>query len=154
MNPTYEGFLDFIFDIVGIPEDQIAAGSMILQFAYDYSLNVVFFWLRGVPSQLTSPSIYATAVYNLGADTLINYAPDIPSSSDPNYWSDLRQQFGINAFVGGVINFSSDQSTSEGIAVSDALKQMTMMDLGTLNTPWGRNYMAIAQNMGTLWGIS
>jgi len=90
----------------------------------------------------------------LGADTLINYSPDIPESTDPTYWSDLRSTFNINNFIGGVINFSSDQSTSQGIAVSDFLKSMTLGDLQNLKTPWGRMYLSIAQNIGTLWGIS
>jgi hypothetical protein len=155
-DPTFTGYQAFLTNIVGVPADQmpVDVDPNAVQFSYDFSLNMTYWWLLAVPSQITSPSIYATAVYSLGADTLINYAPDIPGSSDPTYWSDLRDSFNINNFVGGVINFSSDQSTSQGIAVSDFLKSMTLGDLQNLKTPWGRMYLSIAQNIGTLWGIS
>lgn len=167
-DPTYPGFVSFLTNVVGVPADQIPSAITpnpppdppivypydAVRFSYDFSLNMTYWWLLAVPSQPTSPSIYAVAVYNLGADTLINYAADIPDSTDPTYWSDLRGTFGINSFTGGVINFSSDQSTSEGIAVSDFLKSLTLADLQNLKTPWGRNYLALAQNIGTLWGIT
>jgi hypothetical protein len=157
VGPTLDGFTDFINNIVQIPTDQIDPGSYVLDFSFNYAMDICLIYLDQVPSlgpSALAPTVYAIAVYNLGADTLINYAPDIPGASDPTYWSDLRASFGINEFTGGVINFSSDQSTSTGVAVADAIKQLTIMDLGTLNTPWGRNYMAIAQNYGTLWGMS
>lgn len=163
-DPTYTGFVSFLTNVVGVPADQIPSTSIpppdppppvdVVQFSYDFSLNMTYWGLLCVPSQATSPSIYAVAVYNLGADTLINYAYDIPDASDPNYWSNLRASFGINSFTGGVINFSSDQSTSEGIAVSDFLKSLTLADLQNLKTPWGRNYLALSQSIGTLWGIT
>jgi hypothetical protein len=155
-DPTFVGYQAFLTNIVGVPADQMPTDvdPNAVQFSYDFSLNMVYWWLICVPSQPTSASVYATAVYSLGADTLINYAPDIPGSLDPTYWSDLRGTFNINNFIGGVINFSSDQSTSQGIAVSDFLKNLTMADLQALKTPWGRMYLSIAQNVGTLWGLS
>jgi hypothetical protein len=155
-DPTYEGYRDFLQEIVGIPPGQFVdpAQDKVVRFSYDMSLNFTYYWLMLVPSQPTSPSVYATAVYCLGADNLINFAPDIPTADPPTFWSDLRKLFGVGTFAYGWINFSSDQSTSQGMAISDALKNMTLGDLQNMKTPWGRQYLAIAQNVGTLWGMS
>lgn len=156
-DPTYQGYQNFLQYVVGVPPEQMPTPVTpvdMVQFSYDFALNMTYWWLMCVPSQVTSMSIYATAVYNLGADTLVNYAPDIPGSDDPTYWSDLRSSFNINTFTAGVVNFSSDQSTSQGTAVPDSLKQLTLGDLQNLKTPWGRMYLSLAQNIGTLWGMT
>jgi hypothetical protein len=156
MDPTIGGFIAFITGVMGVPSTVLVTSppAPVIQFSYDQAINTVLQALQGVPSQLTSPSVYATAVYNLAADQLITYAPDSPSNVPPTYWANLRQSFGLNTFQGGVINFSSDSSTSTGYTVSDSLKNITIGDLLNLKTSYGRNYLAIAQAYGTLWGIS
>ena len=146
--PTIGAFEAFVYGVMGVPADSLPTNSPVLQFAFDMALDVVLTSLQCVPYQSTSMSIYELAVYNYGADTLINFAPDIPSAANPNYWANIRTQWGSYSFVSGVINFSSDQSTSQGMAVPEGLKQLMIGDLQNLKTPYGRAYLAIAQSAG------
>jgi hypothetical protein len=97
-------------------------------------------------------TLYALAVYNLGADRLLNYAVDAPGQT---YFQDLRVSMKLMAVSVGVASSSNDQGTSVGILNPDALRDLTMMDLQTLKTPYGRAYMGFAQQYGpSLWGLT
>lgn len=107
-------------------------------------------------------TIYTEAVYNLGADNLINYAQDPPNAppvagSEPPtpYFAYARRQWNINGFVSGVIQSASDESTSESMVVMEAAKNFTLGNLQNLKTPWGRTYLALAQSYGpNVWGLT
>jgi hypothetical protein len=94
---------------------------------------------------------YSLIVYNLAADRLINYAVDLPNQT---YYEDVRKKFSINNVSLWVTDAASDHGTSQHGVVPEQLKMLTLMDLQTLRTPWGRTYMGMAQATGTLWGIS
>jgi hypothetical protein len=98
-----------------------------------------------------SPTMYTLAVYNLAADRLINFAPDVPNQT---YFLDLRKGLRINEISVGVPSAASDQGTATGILNPEFMKTMTLADLQTLRTPFGRTYMGIALSIGTLWGLS
>lgn len=98
-----------------------------------------------------APTLYVLAVYNLGADRLINYAPDVAGQS---YFKDLRRDFRLTQVSVGVPSAASDQGTATGILNPEFMKTMTLADLQTLKTPYGREYMGIALSVGTLWGLS
>ena len=151
MDPTIAGFTAFIFGIMGVPSVALPATAPVIQWSYDFALDWVNQDLQNAPSQTTSWSIYARAVYNLAADTLINWAPD---QSGQTYFADLRKQFGCNSFVAGVIQSSGDEGTNESLVVPEAFKELTIANLGNLKTPYGRNYLGIAQSTGTIWGLS
>jgi hypothetical protein len=160
MGPTVAGFLTFVRTVMGIAAGVLPDSSPAIQAAYDYAIVVVNASLAGVPSPATSPSIYAQAVYNLAGDALVNAAldvpggPTVPGSSPPApYFQALRQSFNIHGFVGGVISSTGDEGTNESMVVPDAIKLFTMMNLQQLKTPWGRQYMAIAQSYGNLFGM-
>jgi hypothetical protein len=71
------------------------------------------------------------------------------------FFADLRKEFGLLSLVGGPVQTSSDQGTSQTLVVPDFFKTITMGDLDLLKTPWGRAYMAYAQKAGpTVVGIS
>jgi hypothetical protein len=36
----------------------------------------------------------------------------------------------------------------------EVMNNLTFADLQTLKTPWGRIYLGIAQDVGTLWGVT
>jgi hypothetical protein len=95
--------------------------------------------------------IYTLAVYNYATDRLINFAIDQPGAS---FFADRRQALGLNNFSPGLITSSSDQGTSQSMEVPDWAKNMTMGDLALTKTPYGRAYLAIAQNYGTIWGLT
>lgn len=72
---------------MGIPSSQLPADSPIIQHAYDFALATVNTDLTAIPSQPTSYTPYAMAVYNLGGHSLIEFAPDQSWSVIAASWS-------------------------------------------------------------------
>lgn len=107
-------------------------------------------------------SIYTLAVYNLAGDNVINYAQDLPDAppiagSDPPmaYFAWVRKQWNVLGFVSGVIQSAADESTSESMVVQEAAKNFTLANMQQLKTPYGRQYLALAQSYGpTTWGMT
>ena len=95
-------------------------------------------------------------VYNLGADNLVNYAPDSNLGTPPDkFFSTYRAANNITNFLAGVVNSAGDQGTSGSLTIGDGLKNMTIANLQNLKTPWGRTYLAYAQRSGiNPWGLS
>jgi hypothetical protein len=101
---------------------------------------------------LASPTIYTLAVYNLGADRLLNYAIDQPNQT---YFQDLRTKLRLNDPSLGVVAASSDETTSMTSLNPESMKFFTLQDLQTLKTPYGRTYMGFAQSYGSnIWGLT
>jgi hypothetical protein len=122
-----------------------------LQMAYDTALNLAYIGLATIPSQPTSPSIYAIAVYNLGGAFLVEFAQDVPPST---YWTDLRNKLGIYSASFGIITSAHDQGTSDSLYIPETIKNMTLLDLQLMKSPWGRMYLMLAGEWGSLWGIT
>jgi hypothetical protein len=99
---------------------------------------------------------YTLAVYNCAAHIQIRITPDQAGrESDPNSFTTMRKSFNLLLQSVGVVQATSDAGTSTTIAVSDALKQLTLTDLGFMKTPWGREYLSFAQDYGpSVWGLS
>ncbi|HEY0181253.1 MAG TPA: hypothetical protein VGC09_00460 [Rhodopila sp.] len=144
--PTLAGFLAFVRNIMAVPTEALPDASPSLQWAFDQAIETVNLQIRQA-----SPPMYVRAVYNLAGDVLVNIAPD---QAGQKYFTILRQNLGLTAFVPGVIQSSADSSTSESLMVPDALKNMTLADLQNLKTPWGREYLGIAQSVGSIWGLT
>jgi len=152
MNPTLAGFILFIQNVMGITTTNLSPTAPVIAFAYNLAYNTVNAALAGVPNNdPTQPTIYATAIYNLAGDYLINFAQDTPPAT---YFADLRTGFGLNSFTAGVISSTSDESTSESMTTPKAFDELTIGNLQNLKTPYGRMYLSIAQSYGTLWGLS
>jgi len=131
---------------MGIPSGVLPDDSLMLTYALQVALLIV-----NQAINAASPTIYTLAVYNLAGDNLINYAQDTPPST---YFADLRKSYGVNNFVGGVVNSASDEGTSSSYDVIDNLKNLTIGQLQNLKTPYGRQYLAFASQVGTNWGLS
>jgi hypothetical protein len=150
--PTLEGYIDWVRNIMGVDEAHIADDDPYLEMSYDVALEIVnryLFW--------ASPGIYTIAVYNLGGDFLCNIAQDdtsTPPGTYPTYWADLRNSLNLNSFVPGLVNAANDEDTSAATMVPLGMQNLTVADLQTLKTPWGRTYMGIAQSVGSMWGLS
>lgn len=98
------------------------------------------------------PGPYVLAVYNLGADRVINFAPDQPNQT---FFADLRASLALNSFASGLVNSSSDQGTSQSLETIEAAKKMTIGDLQLAKTPYGRLYLSFAQKYGpNIWGLT
>lgn len=98
-----------------------------------------------------SVRLYTLAVYNLAADRLLNFAPDMAGQT---YFADLRAKLRISSPIMGVIAMASDQGTVSSYLNPEQMKNFTLGDLQNLKTPYGRAYLEIAQSYGTLWGLS
>jgi len=153
------GYYGFIRYSMGIPVVALPDNSDVISASFFASLDIVNIFLAMAPQNAQSlnfPSPYAYAVYNFAGDRLVNFAMDdpdnpyiYPNSSPPTpYFQWLRQQFKIDSFVSGVVTYAADVTTSASYMTPNWMKDMSMMDLSTLKTPWGRTYMAIAQQYG------
>ncbi len=101
---------------------------------------------------VASPDYYVLAVYNFAADRLVNYAPD---QTGQTFFSTLRSNLKLSTFSGGVVSSTSDNGTSVSLLNPDQLKNLMLSDLQMIKTPWGRQYIEIAQKWGTtLWGLT
>lgn len=102
----------------------------------------------GTPIVVTGASAFAYAVAsNPGAFSQGGTASE-------TYFATLRRQFGIGAFRAGVISASNDESTGESVLNPEFMKTLTLGNLQNLKTPWGRQYLAFAQDFGEIWGLS
>lgn len=156
--PTLAGFTTFVYQTMAVPTAALPVDSLAITYAYNVAFMTVNPLLgQGVPCPpgMQTWSIYALAVYNLAGDRLINFTPDQPMS---NYFATLRGPppggFGLNAFVAGNVEAAADESTSDSLVVPDFFKTLTLSDLQSLRTPWGREYLSLAQAFGPLWGLT
>lgn len=150
MQPTLAGYLAFLRDIVQIPVSVLPDNSPYIDASYNLAVELVYCPLQTVGSGF----IYVQCVYNLATDILVNIAMDQPGQTPPDYWAQIREKYGINTFVAGVIQASNDESTGQSMVVPDAFKQLTIANLQNLKTPWGRTYLGFAQSWGADWGLS
>lgn len=177
--PTLAGFTAWVYTFMGVPKSALPPDSPYLQLAFDESVNIAYVGLKLVknrspprtpphaehPSYPTpsarrfqSPSVYAIAVYNLAGHFLVNMANDDPDAEPPqeppNFWAALRSTLNLNSFNIGIINSASDQGTSAGQMIPDMVQKMSLFNLWLMQTPWGRTYLMLAGQWGTVWGIS
>jgi hypothetical protein len=153
-DPTFAGFQWFVTNIMVVPSGSMPPNDW-LQVAYDEAVNLTYWALDTVPSQPTTPSIYAFAVYNLGCALLLEFAQDDSTIQPPStFWTNLRTQLGINSFSFGLITSASDQGTAESMYIPDAIKGMTLMDLQLAKSPWGRKYLMFVGQWGSIWGLT
>ncbi len=136
---------------MGVPVNALPDDSLAITYAFNVAIAIVNQQLLAA-----NPLIYELAVYNLAGDNLINWAPDVPQVPvvEVGYFQALRQGYGCNSFVAGTISSASDEGTSESIATVDSLTKLTIGQLQNLKTPYGRQYLAFAQMVGTNWGLS
>jgi hypothetical protein len=167
--PTLAGFTAFVRNVMGISATVLPDGSPVIAFALAVAMGIVNPQLAaacipsadaaGVPLNSSGFTVYVLAVYNLAGSNLLSYAQDLPNA--PVYKNKLaffayfRWKWNLNSFVPGVIDSSSDETTSEHMVVQDAAKAFTLANLQQLKDPFGRQYLAFAQSYGpSTWGIS
>lgn len=142
--PTQVGFTAFLRTVAGIAVEYLPDNSQDITDAY----AVALVWVNQTLAQ--SP-MYALAVYNFGADWIINYATD---QTGRTFFTDTRVAYNINLFVPGVTASSGDDGTSQSRLNPEFMKHLTFGDLQSIKTPFGRTYMNIAAQYGSIWGLS
>lgn len=159
--PTIGDFQAFLTNIVGVPASALPSDSPVIGYAFNFAVSTVNTQLTLACSPPGSWTPYQLAVYNLAADILINWAQDptdepVYSAGPPplKYFAWLRVQYGVNTFVAGVISSSGDEGTNQSLVVPKAFEGLTIGQLSNLKTPYGRAYLALAQDVGTMWGMA
>lgn len=145
--PNLADFTSFVQNGMSIPTTALPADSPWLQYALDQAIALTL----NVPC--VSGLEYTLAVYNCGGHVLLTIAPD---QTGQTYFATARSAQGFNLIGAevGVLAGSSDQSTSQTIAVPDSLRQLSFGDLQFLKTPWGRAWLAYGQDFGQAWGLT
>ena len=155
--PTLAGFIVFIRTVMQINTTVLPDDSTFIVWAFNVAMEIVNDQIA-----LASSLMYTLAVYNLGGDNLLNYAPDLPdaplyppdNADGTTFFMYMRTKFNLTGFVSGVITAANDETTGQSLQVPDAFKGLTISDLQNLKTPYGRQYLAIAQRYGEIWGLT
>lgn len=148
-------FQVFLTDVAGIDAATLPVDSPVIAQSYNAALATVNQNFLGLPLQ------YDFAVYNLATDLILNFALDQPNaqpmkgSNPPTpFFAWYRRQLNVAGFVGGVVNATSDQGTSQSMQLPEMMEYLTFSDLQRIKTPFGRAYLAIIGDQGNLWGLS
>ena len=153
MTPTLAGFTAWVYSAMGIPTSVLPSDSIWFTYAYNVATDIV-----DTTWACVSPTIYTLMIYNLGGSNMLNFAQDAvdaPVYKDgKTYFAYMRTKYNILGPVTGVIASASDQGTASGLEIPQAMKELTLADLGRLKDPFGRTYTAFAQQQGTLWDVS
>ncbi len=142
MTISLSGFIDFVRTDMGIDATQVPDNSPSISLAYGGAVE----WVNQ-DIEMVMPQFYAVAVYNLAASFLVNYGTE-------SVFAGNRDKLKLNDFTAGVITGASDNATSAQRLVPDFFKDLSLADLQMLKDPWGRRYLMIAQQFGSLWGLS
>lgn len=121
------------------------AGTPWPGYAFDQAVDRVLF----IPA--VAGLEYTLAVYNCAGHILLRITPDQPGQT---YFATARQNFGLLAPISGVLSSTADQGTSNSMAVPEQLTNLTIGDLNFYKTPWGREYLAYAQDFGAIGGLT
>jgi hypothetical protein len=153
--PTRQGYVNWIGNVMVVPIEVLPDDSIYIDLSYEMSLETVHHWIN-----IASPKMYTQAVYNCAGAYLANIAQDDPNAQPPleppldTYWTDLRNSLGFSSFMPGWINETHDENTGAAIITPNWLEGLTLGDMQMMKTPWGRTYMAIAQSIGSMWGLT
>lgn len=139
---------------MGISTTILPSASPVVNMAYCVALQIVNRAICGV-----SPLMYQLAVYNLAGSNVLNYAQDLPDApiykNKMPFFSYTRKFYNMLGFVSGVVQSSSDESTSTSLVVQKAAENFTLANLQQLKDPYGQAYLAIAQSYGPgAWGLT
>lgn len=149
--PTLASFQTFVADIMRIDPIYLPTNDPLIGYAFNVAMAIVNPALAAIPTVVGTWSIYALAVFNLAASTILNFAQD---QTGRTYFTDLRKEMGMTNFSAGVITSSSDQGTSQSTLNPEFMKTLTLQNLQALNDPYGRQYLMFAQAYGSLWGLT
>ena len=144
--PTLSGYVSFIRNIMGINTTILPDNIPTIEFSYNFAINICTDLLSIIP-QIPGQFLYITAVYNLAGDTLLTYGID---QTGQTFFKQAQQKYQLNTFVSGVVTFAGDEGTQTSLTVPEAMKNLTIGNLQNLKTPYGRTYLQIAQDFGSL----
>jgi hypothetical protein len=144
--PNVTDLYTFLQTIVQVPSSALPTNSPYLSWALSYAEEKTLLVLYAV-----GQDYYCFAVYLLATSFLINWCPDQPGQQ---FFTNLRSQWNLTGFVGGTVQSSADQATSESLLSPEFLKGLTLDQLQALKDPYGRQFLSMQQGLGNIWGLS
>ncbi|TQN80993.1 UNVERIFIED_ORG: hypothetical protein FHU00_0372 [Citrobacter freundii] len=143
LRPTLDGFIRFVRGEMGVPVHAISDDNPTLECCFRSAMELI----PHDQGLERLPIIYTHTVYNAAASLLLNYAPG-------PWFAGLRKKLGLGKPVYGLVNSAADQGTSGSVTISDALSNLTLLDLQMLQDPYGRQVVAVLMQMGSVWGYT
>lgn len=140
--PTLAGYVEFLRDYAQINTTYLPDGSPYIDYSYKVAVKTCSETMGTIDAFL-----YTSAVYNLATDVLYTIAKDQP---DQTYFASYQKKYQIHTLVPGVVKSASDESTSSSLVVPMFFDRLTMGQLQNLKTPYGRMYLSIVQDLGSL----
>lgn len=128
-----------------LPPVDNTSGSPFPEYALTQARNLV------IQAPTVPGSEYTLACYNCAGHILLGILPEQPGSP---LLPEVRKRLGYYSGNFGIIQSAADQGTSDSLAIPDALKELTLEDLGFVQTVWGRKYLSYNQSFGGIWGLS
>lgn len=144
--PNTTDFYTFLTTVAGIPAGALPSTSGYIAWALSYAEEMTLTVLRCV-----GQDYYCFAVYCLGTSFLLNWCPDQPGQT---YFAETRKDMNLTGFTPGVVNAAADQGTSDSLLAPAFLQGLTLQNLQALKDPFGRQWLQMSQESGTLWGLS
>ena len=145
-SPNATDLYTFLTTVAGVPQAALPSNSPYISWALSYAEEKTLLVLYAIVQDY-----YCFAVYCLATSFLLNWCPD---QSGQTFFAEARKSMKLNSFVGGTVQSSADQATSESLMAPDFLKGLTLGQLQALKDPYGRQWLALQQDMGSIWGIS
>ncbi len=143
LRPSLEGFIRFVREDMKVPVHAIADDDPTLECCFQSAMELI-----PHDQGLERLSIiYVRTVYNAAASFLLNFAPG-------SWFADLRKKLNLGKLATGLVSAAADQGTSGSITISDALSNLSLLDLQMLQDPYGRQVVAVLMQMGTVWGYT
>lgn len=146
--PNLPDYTLFVSGVMGISTVYLPADSPFLGYAFNRALQMVINVQGGLE--------YTLAVYNCAGHIQLTITPDqVVGGVARTFFQDQRRDLDLLHPVVGLVASSSDESTSVTNAVPDAMRQLTISDLGFMRTIWGREFLAYNQDYGaSVWGLT
>ena len=145
-SPNVTDLYTFLSTIAQIPSSALPSNSPYIPWALSYSEEKTLLVLYAI-----GQDYYCFAVYLLATSFLLNWCPD---QSGQTFFATLRDKWNLTGFVGGTVQSSADQATSESLLAPEFLSGLTIDQLQALKDPFGRQWLGMQQGLGNVWGIS
>lgn len=144
--PNLADFVTFCRDVAGITTVFMPDGDPGFDRAFAIAQAMV-------PCELcqVSPYIFTDCTYCWGVSVILQFQLD---QAGQTFFTSMREAYGTNNLVPGVISSDADESTSTTMTVGKGLSDLTLTDLQRIKDPFGRQAIAYLQDLGTLWGLT
>lgn len=145
-SPNTTDLYTFLTTIAVVPVAALPSTSPYLAWALSYAEEKTLLVLYAI-----GQDYYCFAVYCLATSFLLNWCPDQPGQT---FFATARTDMKLTGFVGGTVQSTADQSTSESLLMPQFLAGLTLQQLQALKDPYGRMWLSSQQDLGSIWGIS